>query len=215
MPNRWVLWGAALALLAGLAAAVPMALLAGTGHVYRQLGPGPLPATDTDPARLRKDNQKLRADLARKVPAGNYIVVDRLNNRLYLRRGDQVLHEAVCSCGSGMVLRETTGGKREWVFDTPRGAFKVRQKVEDPPWRKPDWAFVEEGKPIPKKTSDRIEYGVLGEYGLHFGNGYLIHGTLYERLLGRNVTHGCVRLGRADLREIYRQAGLGTPVYLY
>jgi lipoprotein-anchoring transpeptidase ErfK/SrfK len=29
------------------------------------------------------------------------------------------------------------------------------------------------------------------------------------------VSHGCVRLGREPLREVYRQAALGTPVYIY
>jgi hypothetical protein len=199
----------------GVIAIVPLALVAGTGHVYAPLGPGPTPPGSTDLARLRKDNTKLRADLQRKVPTTNYIVVDKLNNRLQLKRGDKIVREAICSCGSGMVLRESEGGKREWFFDTPRGQFKVRQKVENPVWRKPDWAFVEEGKPIPRNSDERIEYGMMGEYGLHFGDGYLIHGTLYERLLGRNVTHGCVRLGREDLREIYRAADLGTPVFVY
>ena len=29
----------------------------------------------------------------------------------------------------------------------------------------------------------------------------MIHGTLYERLLGRAVSHGCIRVGRDDLRQ--------------
>jgi len=63
-------------------------------------------------------------------------------------------------------------------------------------------AFIEEGEPIPTDPRERFESGVLGEYGLYFGDGFLIHGTLYERLLGRNVTHGCIRLGRGDLRVV-------------
>jgi hypothetical protein len=81
----------------------------------------------------------------------------------------------------------------------------VLSKLANPVWRKPDWAFVEEGEPIPKDPGDRLEYGSLGEYALYFGNGYMIHGTLYERLLGRPVSHGCVRLGR-ELRGCPRAA---------
>ena len=103
-----------------------------------------------------------------------------------------------------MVLKEGAKG-RVWVFDTPRGRFEVLSKTENPVWKKPDWAFVEEGEPIPKDPADRLEYGSLGEYALYFGNGYMIHGTLYERLLGRPVSHGCIRLGREPLREVYRQ----------
>ena len=81
--------------------------------------------------------------------------------------------------------------------------------------RKPDWAFVEEGQPIPKNPADRLEYGSLGEYALYFGNGYMIHGTLYERLLGRAVSHGCIRVGRDDLRKVWATARLGTRIYIY
>ena len=43
----------------------------------------------------------------------------------------------------------------------------------------------------------------------------MIHGTLYEINLGRNMTHGCVRVGSADLRYLYEQADVGWPVYVY
>jgi lipoprotein-anchoring transpeptidase ErfK/SrfK len=29
------------------------------------------------------------------------------------------------------------------------------------------------------------------------------------------VSHGCIRLGKDPLRELYRQVPLGTPVYIY
>jgi lipoprotein-anchoring transpeptidase ErfK/SrfK len=43
----------------------------------------------------------------------------------------------------------------------------------------------------------------------------MIHGTLYERLLGRSVTHGCVRVGRDPLRTIVRQVKVGSQVFIY
>jgi L,D-transpeptidase YbiS len=114
-----------------------------------------------------------------------------------------------------MVLKEGSGKKRQWVFETPRGSFEVLSRSQNPVWAKPDWAFVEEGQPIPKNPSDRLEYGSLGEYALNFGNGYMIHGTLYERLLGRAVSHGCIRVGRDDLRKIWTSALIGTHIYIY
>jgi lipoprotein-anchoring transpeptidase ErfK/SrfK len=56
---------------------------------------------------------------------------------------------------------------------------------------------------------------VLGEYALELGDGYLIHGTLYKRMLGMPVTHGCVRLGDEDLRVVYRNLQIGSKVFIY
>jgi len=196
----------------------------GTGYGYRAIGTETAAGVDIpeDPKALKQMQNKLRsqqrqlvAALARKAPRGYYIVIDQTQNRLYLMQDEKVLREAVCSAGSGLILQEQEGGKRQWIFDTPRGVHRVRTKIEDPVWKKPDWAFVEEGKPIPTNPEERFAPGELGEYALYFGNGYMIHGTLYERLLGRSVTHGCIRLGREDLREVYRAVDIGTPIYIY
>jgi L,D-transpeptidase YbiS len=85
----------------------------------------------------------------------------------------------------------------------------------NPVWVKPDWAFLEEGLEIPKDPADRVEAGTLGEYALGFGKGYFIHGTLYKRLLGKNVTHGCIRLSDEDLKVLYRLTKIGTPVIIF
>jgi L,D-transpeptidase YbiS len=172
-------------------------------------------STSRELLRLRAEQERLIAALRHRVPLGTWIVIDQTHDRLRLMRGEQMLLEAPCSAGSGMILKESSGGRRVWVFDTPRGRFQVLSKAENPIWRKPDWAFVEEGELVPKNPADRLEYGSLGEYALYFGNGYMIHGTLYERLLGRPVSHGCIRLGKEPLREVFRQAPLGTPVYIY
>jgi len=218
--GAWLVLGAGLLLLSCLAIAA-----LGTGYGYEPPPRLPLPVTTglpQDEAALRKSLVKLRSEqkqlqvkLQKTAPAGIHIIIDQTQNRLYLKNGDQFLLKAVCSAGSGLVLQEEGGRNRRWIFDTPRGVFKVLNKIEDPIWKKPDWAFIEEGKPIPKNEEDRFEAGSLGAYALYFGNGYLIHGTLYERMLGRSVTHGCIRLGREDLRAVYDQAPLGTPVYIY
>jgi len=210
--RRRVRWAAAALALVVLA-------LAGTGWDFEAVAPRVAVGAAVKPAsreakHLLSERERLHAALRRGVPRGPWIVIDQTHNRLRLMRGDQTLVEAPCSAGSGMVLKEGARG-RVWVFDTPRGRFEVLSKSENPVWKKPDWAFVEEGEPIPKDPADRLEYGSLGEYALYFGNGYMIHGTLYERLLGRPVSHGCIRLGRDPLREVYRAAPLGTPVYIY
>lgn len=196
----------------------------GTGYAWRSgnaVPPPPVALEIPDDAKALKRlesslttrKNKLAGQLERKAPRGVYIVIDQTQNQLFLRKDDEVLREAECSAGSGMVLKNPKGG--EWTFDTPRGAFRVLSKMENPVWKKPDWAFIEEGLPVPEHAGDRFEYGVLGEYALYFGDGYMIHGTLYERLLGRSVSHGCVRLGRDDLRVLYAETRVGTPIYIY
>jgi len=165
-------------------------------------------------AQLGRQNKQLAAALVKAAPKGNYIVIDQTQNRIYLMNGGDVVLDAVCSAGSGIVLRDFSG-QRKWVFDTPRGVFKVRNRVENPAWRKPDWAFIEEGKPVPKDPGDRIETGTLGEYALYLEDGYMIHGTLYTRLLGRSVTHGCIRLGPEDLQAVWDAVPVGSSVYIF
>ena len=153
-----------------------------------------------------------------KPPAKVYIVVDRTHNRLEVRKGSTTTLSAVCSAGSGYKLIERDNSKRkgrQWVFDTPRGIHKVKNKRTDPAWKRPDWDYIEKGEAFPRRDSDRIEYGMLGDYALDMGDGYMIHGTLYERLLGRGVTHGCIRLGKADLATVYKECPIGTPIYIY
>jgi len=167
-----------------------------------------------DLKRLALENAALERKIQALAPRGIYIVVDSGNNILYLKKGEEILRRATVSCGSGSILEEP-GGRRRWVFDTPRGEFHVKTKIRDPYWIKPDWAFIEEGEEIPKDPRERVEPNVLGDYALGFGDGYFIHGTLYTRLLGRSVTHGCIRVGDEDLKILFEKASIGTKIYIY
>ena len=162
---------------------------------------------------LRSENSLLRRRIRTFPPQGLYIVVDTAENLLYLKDGPRTLLKATISAGSGSILKDPSG-ERRWVFETPRGEFTVQSKIVKPTWYKPDWAFIEEGKPIPKNVTGRIEAGMLGDYALGFGDGYFIHGTLYTRLLGKNITHGCIRVGDEDLKTLYHSVALGTKVFI-
>jgi L,D-transpeptidase YbiS len=177
---------------------------------------GLLPEQDDQKAaaKLKAETAALQKKIGALAPKSVFIVIDSARNSLVLKTGGKDLLQAVVSCGSGSILEEP-GGKRTWIFDTPRGEFQVKYKVVDPTWVKPDWAFIEEGKEIPKKQEDRLESGVLGDYALGFGDGYFIHGTLYSRLLGRSVTHGCVRVGDKDLKAVYQAASVGTKIFIF
>ena len=170
--------------------------------------------SQADLAKIQEANSALKKRFEKLGPRGVYIVVDTGANRFYLKKGAEIVREGLVSTGSGDILPDPSG-KRQWVFDTPRGEYTITSKVENPYWVKPDWAFIEEGEPIPKNKNDRVVGGELGDYALGFGNGYFLHGTLYTRLLGRNVTHGCVRIGDDDLKFLFRSVPIGTKLYIY
>ena len=169
---------------------------------------------EEDPVRVAKLAAQATTALDRVRPRGNYLVVDSYRNRLRLYEDGALKHEAVCSTGTGTILRDPRNG-REWIFDTPIGERVIERKVKNPVWAKPDWAFIEEGYLPPSNPEERFDPYSLGDYALYLGNGYIIHGTLFQTLLGRRVTHGCIRLGDKDLELIYRNVRIGTRVYLY
>ena len=166
-------------------------------------------------SRLKDDITRLDRKMASFIPTTTYMVINTTDNRFFLYKSRKLLREGFCSSGSYTLLR-TEDGEKQWIFRTPKGRFTIHGKTTDPVWRKPDWAFVEEGLPIPSEGDpSRWEYGVLGDYALSLGDGYLIHGTIYKRFLGMPVTHGCIRLNDDDLKAVYETLNIGSKVYIY
>lgn len=175
---------------------------------------GDLQALRTQSQNLQNKVQRLATSLSRQYPGGPVILVDTSQSRIRLILGAKVVVEGTCSTGNGMELSDAAG-KRSWTFDTPRGHFRVVSKVANPVWFRPDWSFIEEGEPIPKDASKRAMANVLGDYAIAFGDGFYIHGTLYTRLLGANVTHGCIRVDDKTLERLYRAAQPGTSIWIF
>jgi hypothetical protein len=165
-------------------------------------------------ALISRDVQRLSRKFNSYTSGQSYLVINTTDNLFYLYRNKKLIREGNCSSGSYKMLKTEEG--RSWIFKTPKGKFWIQGKTTHPSWRRPDWAFVEEGLPIPSKDDpSRYEYGVLGDYALALGDGYLIHGTLYKRFLGMPVTHGCVRLNDEDLEAIFNTLSIGSKVYIF
>lgn len=163
---------------------------------------------------LTREIQRLSRKYDSFTSGQSYIVINTTDNRFFLYRNKKLIREGFCSSGSYTMLK--TEGERKWIFKTPKGKYRILGKIASPVWRKPDWAFVEEGLPVPPADHpSRYEYGVLGDYALSIGDGYLIHGTLYKRFLGMPVTHGCVRLNDEDLEAVYKNLSVGSKVYIF
>lgn len=97
--------------------------------------------------------------------SGLYIVVSIEDRRLWLREADTTLYSTRVAVGSGKSLIQTTGGRKEYKFDTPRGRLTVQYKETDPYWSPPDWHFVEMAKKkkgmgvVTLKAGSKIDIG--------------------------------------------------------
>jgi hypothetical protein len=177
-----------------------------------------LASADQNTQRLIKTTENSIKRLDKKFASlssrSTYLVINTTGNKFYLYRNQKVIRQGTCSTGSYILLE--SGEEQKWIFKTPKGQFRIQGKTTSPVWIKPDWAFVEEGLPIPPPNHHtRYERGVLGDYALSLGHGYFIHGTLYQRFLGLPVTHGCVRLNDEDLEAVYHNLTIGSKVFIY
>jgi lipoprotein-anchoring transpeptidase ErfK/SrfK len=164
---------------------------------------------------MKKDIQLLSNKYNVYTSGQSYIVVNTTDNRFYLYKNKKLIREGFCSTGK-LTMLKTEKGDKVWVFKTPKGKRWIHGKITNPSWNRPDWSFIEEGLPVPKKDDpSRWESGVLGDYAMSMGDGYLIHGTIYKRFLGMPVTHGCIRLNDEDLEIVYNSLSIGSKVYIF
>ena len=170
--------------------------------------------SETEIKALNRKFDQLNKRMQSFAPGKEYLVINTTNNTFKLHKNNQVIREGLCSTGSFINLE--VDSTKSYMFETPKGVMTVQSKRTNPVWTKPDWAFIEEGLPVPPKNHpSRYEANVLGDYALALGDGYLIHGTLYQRLIGSAVTHGCVRMLDDDLEAVYKNLPVGAKVYIY
>jgi L,D-transpeptidase ErfK/SrfK len=190
--------------------AVPISLI-GSGHVSEN------EATEMAESKeiLEKSIMKLDQQLNDLIPKDCYMIINSTDNEFILKKGNEIVRKGRCSTGSNTLL-ESDKKQKKWLFKTPKGQLTVKSKKTDPVWTKPDWAFIEEGMKVPSPNDpSRFDEGVLGDYALVLGDGYMIHGTIWQRYLGLSVTHGCVRLNDADLEVVYKSLNKGSKVFIF
>jgi lipoprotein-anchoring transpeptidase ErfK/SrfK len=97
-------------------------------------------------------------------------------------------------------------------LETPRGLYNVQNKAIDPAWHVPNsaWAGELAGKVIPGGTAENpIKARWMGIFA-----GAGIHGTSEEGSIGSAASHGCIRMRIAEVKQLYPQVDVGTPVYI-
>lgn len=144
---------------------------------------------------------------------GTVITVDVSTNTVYLFENGEIVSKSAAATGMEKTLEH---GNDIWLFRTPRGHLKVLRKIEDPVWRKPDWAFIEAGEKVPPPDSPkRLIKNHLGKYALDLGEGIMIHGTDDPKSIGKRASHGCIRLPNKMLAVVYKAAKVGTDVFVF
>jgi lipoprotein-anchoring transpeptidase ErfK/SrfK len=96
-------------------------------------------------------------------------------------------------------------GRQGWR--TPVGNFEVMQMIHDPAWTNP---FT--GRVIAGGNPENP----LGRYWIGFwtdGHNWVgMHGTPNPESVGREASHGCIRLYNRDIQELFTLVQVGTPV---
>jgi lipoprotein-anchoring transpeptidase ErfK/SrfK len=114
--------------------------------------------------------------------------------------------QAILYQGDVPIKRYPIGiGRPGW--ETPKGNFRVLQMKRNPTWISP---FTDEA------ISPNDPRNPLGGYFIGFwtnGRNWIgFHGTLDPNSIGNAASHGCIHMRTSDLKDLYAQVNLGTPV---
>lgn len=129
---------------------------------------------------------------------GKAILVDLSERRLYLYNGPVVEKEYGVAVGAP-------------GFSTPRGSWRIVEKRYLPTWGNPgsDWA-----KDMPA-TIPPGPNNPLGTRAMNLNApGIRIHGTNKDSSIGTAASHGCMRMHRWDVEDLYERVDVGTPVFI-
>jgi len=123
-------------------------------------------------------------------PARRRIVISLPDRKLALLENDRVLK-----------VYDVAVGKA--ATPSPRGCFAIINRVRDPTWFGPAGPVA----PGPRNPLGTRWMGLSAQ-------GYGIHGTNVPGSIGKAASHGCIRMRRQDLEELYELVGVGTQVEL-
>jgi len=93
------------------------------------------------------------------------------------------------------------------------GSYRVGVKRENPTWRVP--ASIRAEKPELPAVVPPGPANPLGTHWITIGNtSYGIHGTNNQWSIGRQATHGCIRLYDDEMARLYARIPVRTPIQL-
>jgi len=117
------------------------------------------------------------------------IFIDLSNHSITLVRSGNIIKQYPCATGT--------------ENPTPTGEYTITVKLVNPTWY---W----QGKAIPPGPDNGLGTRFLGISK----KGYGIHGTNEPESIGRNASHGCIRMNNADVEELHELVNVGDKVLI-
>lgn len=144
---------------------------------------------------MRSNNLKnhlIRPRKRLKVSGAKYsLIIDKSQNLLTLKADDAIFK----------VYSVATGEYNS----TPTGAFKIMEKLENPPWYKKGEGAIPAGSPE----------NILGTRWLGLSEPeYGIHGGATTKDLGKQITNGCIRMTNSEVEELFTILPRGAEVII-
>jgi lipoprotein-anchoring transpeptidase ErfK/SrfK len=86
---------------------------------------------------------------------------------------------------------------------SPTGSFTIINSIEHPTW-------YTKGRTVPPGPANPLGTRWLGLSQ----KGYGIHGTNVPSSIGRNASHGCIRMRNRDVEQLFKMVAVGDVVEL-
>jgi lipoprotein-anchoring transpeptidase ErfK/SrfK len=155
------------------------------------------PRTLKVPVTVTERPDRTLVDLAKRYPT--VIGIDRSKKVLRLYKRLRLDHRYTIAVG------------RQGLESSP-GRYKIEEKIVNPAWHVPtsSWAGALAGRTIPAGDPQNP----LAARWMGYYNGQGIHGTTDIASLGTAASHGCIRMSVPDVKQLYSEVKLGTPVFL-
>ncbi|MGH9731393.1 MAG: L,D-transpeptidase [Candidatus Acidiferrales bacterium] len=145
------------------------------------------------PSAAAQEQPSMHCDNAASAPVAT-------ERRIVVSIPDRVL--AVVENGRVVLKFRVSVGAPE--SPSPAGEYRVMNRVTNPVYYHP-------GEVIPAGPDNPVGPRWIG---LNL-KGYGIHGTNEPRLIGRDVSHGCIRLRNRDVKKLFARVRVGDVVELH
>ena len=121
------------------------------------------------------------------------IIINSKYNTLNYYKNNTLVRKFRCATG-------------KYSTPTPQRKTTIVKKMKNRPYYKYGIPGGDPRNPLGKRWMGLNMYG--------YGTTYGIHGTNDESSIGKNISHGCIRMHNKDVEWLYNQVSIGTTVII-